>query len=176
MRCRVTAVRCVRHRVYRQLIGFWSNATVRSLKRKSGGTQEHAASAPHQKWCGRIAGRRIGRGWRMRTLRKTDRPLSAPRSIGADQDEGRCGRTGRRDVSAMKPRRPEGEGSDLDHVRPVLRQGFPFAIRDMPAMARRSLADTNRRTGRCEVPFINYPTRQLAAPRPNTMAANGCGT
>ncbi|KAA3515942.1 hypothetical protein DXM21_03890 [Agrobacterium rosae] len=27
------------------------------------------------------------------------------------------------DVSAMKPRRPEGEGSDLEHVRPVLRQG-----------------------------------------------------
>ncbi|XUY28738.1 hypothetical protein RMR21_016695 [Agrobacterium sp. rho-8.1] len=36
-----------RRRVYRQLIGSWSNATARSLKRKSGGTQANAASAGH---------------------------------------------------------------------------------------------------------------------------------
>ena len=72
----------------------------KGLKRKSGGTQEHAASV------------------RIRH--------------GADG----CGRTGRQWCgNAILP--PGWEGSDLEHVRPVFRQGSPFAIRDQASRGKR---------------------------------------
>jgi hypothetical protein len=122
-----------RRRVYRQLIGSWSNATARSLKRKSGGTQANAASARHP---------RKGR-------------------------KGRCGRTGRRGVSATKPLPPGGEGLDLEHVRPVNRQGFgpsPSGMRQPWQEDRRRAKTAERGAERCQ--FYSTPTRQLAAPRP----------
>jgi hypothetical protein len=67
---------------------------------------------------------------------------------------------------------PGWEGSDLDYVRPVLRQGSPFAVRvcqpwqEDCCLAKRA----ERGAERCH--SLDYPTRQLAAPRPNTHGRN----
>jgi len=136
-------------------------------RRKSGGTQEHAASAPH-----RCETARTDRKAFAAAITEAASPCEkridppAPGLSAREQIEGRCSRTGRVLFPQGSGTTRMGRVGPWKNVRPVLRQGFAFAIRVLPAVASGLLFGQKSRTGRCEVPFIDYPTRQLTAPRP----------
>ena len=92
-------------------------------RRKSGGTQEHAASAPHHLWRGRIVRDSIGFiggctpcGERIARVRALINRRGFRAKAGVAELAGGIFR----DAAARN-----GEGLDLGHVRPVFRQGLP---------------------------------------------------
>ena len=98
------------------------------LKRKSGGTQEHAAYAPHR--CETARTDRKGNRSHVRCgspLRRTDRWLRALRQNEASHPRRQMWPNWQGDEPATGHRHPEGQGSDLEHVRPFQRQG-PLAL------------------------------------------------
>ncbi len=138
-------------------------------RRKSGGTQEHAAPAPHRCETARTD-RKAFAAAIMDAASPCEKRIDppAPWIIGAGANRRQVQPNWQGASSARKQHHPDGKGQALKNVRPVLRQGFAFAIRVLPAVASGLLFGQKSRTGRCEVPFIDYPTRQLTAPRPNT--------
>ena len=113
-------------RVYRQLIVWWSNAAIRmeaKVRRYTGTRCICPATVDETAVDGSQEGKAAPTSAKLRTfLQRTDRRLRRPpewascvAKAGVAELAGRC--------SGNRPSPPGWEGSDLDHVRPVLRQG-----------------------------------------------------
>ena len=140
----------------------------RGLKRKSGGTQEHAASAPY--CCETARTDREGRtshGWRVWLSRRTDRWLRALRQNEASHPRRQMWPNWQATTSATKPPSPGWVRPDLDlSDRSNGKAPLPSGICQPWQEDRCSAKRAERGAARCH--FIDYPTRQLTAPRPNT--------
>lgn len=92
-------------------------------RRKSGGTQEHAASALCQRWCGRIVRDSIGQQPRFHLAENGSPQIRA--LINRRGFQAKAGVAELAGGISFDAAARNGEGLDLGHVRPVFRQGLP---------------------------------------------------